>query len=140
MPHEPAGKAVDNEGRGGAATFRDRSNITELTGASTLGGSDGGCRRTVRGVIFAAIYRTLSTRILPLDDVLNGGLRPGELLVSAPSGVGKTVFALRLARNIALFNRDAVVMYICYEHDRWHIMMRLLCMESALLRHGGTRR
>jgi len=110
----------------------------ELTGASTLAevmvAAD---EQVARGDI--GYLQVLPTGFSPLDDVLNGGLRPGELLVlGGPSGVGKTVFALQVARNVALHNRDAEVMYIGYEHDRWHIMMRLLCMESALLGHGDA--
>src|SRR5688572_15358599 len=46
-------------------------------------------------------YRPLSTGFVPLDDVLNGGLRPGELLiVGGPFGVGKTIFGLQVARNV----------------------------------------
>lgn len=82
-------------------------------------------------------HKILPTGFSPLDDVLNGGLRTGDLfIVGGPSGVGKTIFALQVARNVALFEPAAVVMFICYEHDRWHILMRLLCMESALLGHG----
>lgn len=110
----------------------------ELTGASTLAEVMAAADEQVaRGDI--GYLQILPTGFSPLDDVLNGGLRPGELVVvGGPSGVGKTVFALQLARNIALLNRDAVTMYICYEHDRWHIMMRLLCLESALLGHGDA--
>jgi len=74
-----------------------------------------------------------------MDDVLNGGLRPGDLFVlGGPSGVGKTIFSLQMARNVALMQRNANVMYVCYEHDRWHLLMRLLCLESALLGHGDA--
>ena len=39
----------------------------------------------------------------PLDDLLNGGLRPGELMIiGGAAGVGKTIFGLQLARNVAL--------------------------------------
>jgi replicative DNA helicase len=110
----------------------------ELTGGSTLTevmvAAD---EQVARGDI--GYLQVLPTGFSPLDDVLNGGLRPGELFIlGGPSGVGKTVFALQLARNITLLNHNAVVMYICYEHDRWHILMRLLCMESALLGHGDV--
>ncbi len=110
----------------------------ELTGASTLAEvMEAADEQVARGEI--GYLHVLSTGFSPLDDVLNGGLRPGELVIlGGPSGVGKTIFALQLARNIALLHRDAVVMYIGYEHDRWHIMMRLLCMESALLGHGDA--
>ncbi len=42
----------------------------------------------------------MPTGFTPLDDVLNGGLRPGELLViGGPFGVGKTIWGLQVARN-----------------------------------------
>ena len=77
----------------------------------------------------------------PLDDLLNGGLRPGELMIiGGAAGVGKTIFGLQLARNVAL--RQAVsgtqggAMYVCFEHDQAHLTMRLLCLESAELGQG----
>ena len=71
--------------------------------------------------------------------MLNGGLRPGDLFViGGPSGVGKTIFSLQVARNIVAGDPDATAMYICYEHDRAHLMMRLLCMESATLGLGDA--
>lgn len=77
----------------------------------------------------------------PLDDLLNGGLRPGELMiVGGAAGVGKTIFGLQLARNVAL--RQAVsgkpggAMYVCFEHDPAHLTQRLLCLESAELGQG----
>jgi replicative DNA helicase len=108
----------------------------EVIGASTL--------REVLTAVDAQLVngeighqKILPTHFSPLDDVLNGGIRTGDLVIlGGPSGVGKTIFALQLARNIALNDPDTAVMYICYEHDRWHLLMRLLCMESALMGHG----
>lgn len=110
----------------------------ELSGASTLAEvMSAADEQVARGEIGA--LQVLPTAFAPLDDVLNGGLRPGELMIlGGPSGVGKTIFALQVARNIALYNRDAIAIYLGYEHDRWHIMMRLLCLESALLGHGDA--
>jgi replicative DNA helicase len=59
-------------------------------------------------------------------------------IVGGPSGVGKTVFALQLARNVAIADPGCNVMYICYEHDRMHMMMRLMCMESAEMGLGDA--
>ena len=76
--------------------------------------------------------RPLPTGFQPLDEVLNGGLRPGELLViGGPFGVGKTIWGLQAARNAVCHDRGAVALYICYEHDREHLLQRLLCLESA---------
>ena len=71
--------------------------------------------------------------------MLNGGLRPGDLfIIGGPSGVGKTIFSLQMARNVVAGDPSATAMYICYEHDRAHLMMRLLCMESAELGLGDA--
>ena len=41
--------------------------------------------------------RPTPTGFSPLDEVLNGGLRPGDLFViGGPSGVGKTIFSLQV--------------------------------------------
>lgn len=110
----------------------------ELTGVSTVADVMATADEQVaRGDVDH--FKAFPTGFSPLDDVLNGGMRPGDLIVlGGPSGVGKTIFALQLARNVALMQRNANVMYVCYEHDRWHLLMRLLCMESALLGHGDA--
>ncbi len=80
----------------------------------------------------AAHYRPLPTGFQPLDDVLNGGLRAGELLIiGGPFGVGKTIFGLQAARNAVATDPDCVAMYVCYEHDHAHLFSRLACLESA---------
>lgn len=79
-----------------------------------------------------AQYRPLPTGFDPLDDILNGGLRRGELLVMGGAfGVGKTIFGLQVARNVVQSIPDARALYVCYEHDRDHLMSRLMCLESA---------
>jgi replicative DNA helicase len=76
--------------------------------------------------------RPLATGFQPLDEVLNGGLRAGELLIiGGPFGVGKTIFGLQVARNVVLSGEDHGAIVICYEHDRPHLMSRLMCLESA---------
>jgi replicative DNA helicase len=79
----------------------------------------------------------LPTGFSPLDDILNGGLHAGELLVvGGPFGVGKTIWALQAARNLVRGDPDAAAMYVCYEHDRSHLLSRLLCLESAEVGYG----
>lgn len=76
--------------------------------------------------------RPLPTGFQPLDEVLSGGLRPGELLViGGPFGVGKTIWGLQAARNAVAGDPGAAAVYVCYEHDREHLLQRLLCLESA---------
>lgn len=87
-------------------------------------------QRVARGSV--EHLRPLPTGFRPLDDVLNGGLRPGELmLVGGPQGVGKTIFGLQVARNAAHAGAGSEALYICYEHDRTHLLSRLLCLESV---------
>ena len=79
-----------------------------------------------------AHFEPLATGFRPLDDVLNGGMRPGELMiVGGPFGVGKTIFALQVARNVAHSDERNRALYVCYEHDVAHLMSRLVCLESA---------
>ncbi|MHB1295732.1 MAG: DnaB-like helicase C-terminal domain-containing protein [Anaerolineae bacterium] len=100
--------------------------------ASVMAGED---ERVSRGL--TAHLRPMATGFDPLDDVLGGGIRPGELLIiGGPYGVGKTIWGLQLARNVASHGSNDGAMYVCYEHDRSHLMMRLMCLESAFLGHG----
>jgi replicative DNA helicase len=83
----------------------------------------------------AAAATTWPTGFTPLDDVLGGGLRAGELtLVGGAQGLGKTTFALQIARNVAAAGGSAL--YLCYEHREQDVLERLLGMELGL--HGGT--
>ena len=77
-------------------------------------------------------FRALATGFSPLDEVLNGGIRHGELvIVGGRFGVGKTILGLQMARNVIYHDPDAQAIVVCYEHDQTHLMMRLLCLESA---------
>ena len=67
----------------------------------------------------------------PLDTYLSGGLRSGELaLVGGPQGLGKTTFALQIARNAAMSGCDVV--YFSFEHDEVTLMTRLVALEAGL--------
>ena len=68
----------------------------------------------------------------PLDRHLDGGIRPGELvLVGGAQGVGKTTFLLQMARNLTL-NYQATCGYVCYEHDETYLLERLISLESLV--------
>jgi replicative DNA helicase len=72
----------------------------------------------------------LPTGFDPLDGLIGGGLRKTELvLIGGAQGIGKTIFALQVARNIAMRN-DQFAFYLSYEHTETHLMNRLLCLES----------
>jgi replicative DNA helicase len=112
------------------------SQYNEITGASTLAEVMAAVSQQV-AVGQVGHLRPATTGFSPLDDVLNGGLRPGDLFViGGPSGIGKTIFSLQMARNVVVSDPEANAMYICYEHDRAHLMTRLLCLESAELGLG----
>jgi replicative DNA helicase len=78
-----------------------------------------------------------ATGFSPLDDVLGGGVRPGELfLVGGKPGVGKTIACLQWARSMA--RRGATTVYLCYEHDQVTLLTRLLsCELGELARANG---
>lgn len=73
-----------------------------------------------------------ATGFTPLDDVLGGGPRPGDLLlVGGKPGVGKTIACLQWARSMA--RRGATAIYLSYEHDRMTLLTRLLSCELGEL-------
>lgn len=117
LPSQNGTHAVENI-RPAAAMVSVNQVIEEVELNSTLGGM--------------ARLRPLSTGYHPLDELLTGGLRAGELMiVGGAFGVGKTILALQMARNAVRDDPDATAMYICYEHDQTHLLLRLLCLESA---------
>ena len=72
----------------------------------------------------------LPTGFDPLDDVLAGGIRQGEVvLLGGKPGVGKTIASLQWAR--AMAQRGVVAVYLCYEHDEVTLLTRLLRASSA---------
>ncbi len=80
-------------------------------------------------------YKPIPTGFEPLDNYLGGGLVPESLvLIGGPPGVGKTVLALQVARNIASAADDnkTAACVVCYEHGQVYLYHRLLCAESAL--------
>lgn len=74
----------------------------------------------------------IPTGFAELDKILGGGLHPESLmLVGGTPGVGKTIFVMQAARNIAA-RGDAIACVVCFEHSEVYLYQRLLCMESAL--------
>lgn len=77
-------------------------------------------------------YLPTPTGFEELDAILGGGLHPESLtLVGGPPGVGKTVFVLQAARNVAASGK-AVACVVCFEHSEVHLYHRLMCLESFL--------
>ena len=78
-------------------------------------------------------YKPIPTGFHQLDGYLGGGLVPESLvLIGGPPGVGKTIFVLQAARNIAAASRDnkTAACVVCFEHGEVYLYHRLLCMES----------
>ena len=75
-------------------------------------------------------YLPIPTGFNQIDRIIGGGLRKTELvLVGGRQGIGKTVFALQMARNLAL-NEGMFALYISFEHNEIHLLNRLICLES----------
>lgn len=75
-------------------------------------------------------YLPVPTGFNQIDRIIGGGLRKTELvLVGGRQGIGKTVFALQMARNLAL-NEKTYALYISFEHNEIHLLNRLICLES----------
>ena len=76
-----------------------------------------------------------ATRVWPtgfdaLDQHLSNGFRSGELiLISGPQGLGKTTWALQVARNIAADGRSVV--FFSFEHDTQTLLERLITLEAG---------
>jgi replicative DNA helicase len=65
-----------------------------------------------------------------IDRLIGGGLRRTELvLLGGAQGIGKTITALQMARNLAL-NEATYSFYVSYEHSEVHLLNRLICQES----------
>lgn len=70
------------------------------------------------------------TGMFPLDDVLGGGFRAGDLvLVSGRPGAGKTIMALQWARAAA--QQGAQAIYVCYEHSPASLLERFATLEMV---------
>lgn len=81
--------------------------------------------------------RAHPTGFHPLDTHLSGGVREGELvLLAGAQGLGKTTFALQVARNIAAAGGHAL--YVSYEHDVENLLERLLVLEAGLARRDSA--
>jgi len=105
----------------------------ELTGPATVSDVMAEVEQQTSSPVIGR-YTWLPTGFEPLDDLLNGGLLPGNLLVIGGSyGLVKTIWGLQVARNAVRSDEGRAAVYICYEHDRAHLLSRLLCLESAEL-------
>jgi len=71
-----------------------------------------------------------ATGFEPLDEVLDGGVRPDDLLVlGGKPGQGKTIAALQWARHMA--GDGATCIFACFEHDEAVLLARMLTSALA---------
>lgn len=76
-------------------------------------------------------YRPAPLGFPQLDECLGGGLRAEDLcLVGGMQNVGKTIFVLQVARNLAAAG-EVLPIVVCYEHGPETLLHRLLCLESV---------
>ena len=65
-----------------------------------------------------------------LDTIMAGGMRSGSLtVISGAQGLGKTTFALQVARNAVVAGRSAL--YFSFEHDPKDMLERLIALEAG---------
>lgn len=77
-----------------------------------------------------AADRVWPTGFAMLDEAIGGGLRAGSLtLLAGPQGLGKSTYALQVARNTATTGRPVV--YFSYEHDAEDLTQKLLALEAG---------
>jgi replicative DNA helicase len=77
-----------------------------------------------------AAARVWPTGFDVLDKNLSNGFRSGELiLLGGPQGLGKTTWALQVARNVARSGRSVV--FFSFEHDPQTLLLRLVALEAG---------
>jgi replicative DNA helicase len=85
---------------------------------------------------------TWPTGFVPLDGQLGGGLRVGELvIVGGPQGLGKTTWAIQVARNVV--RAGGRVIYFSFEHEQLTFLERVIAQaafEAEGLEAPTTRR
>jgi replicative DNA helicase len=107
--------------RNGARTGDTGGTAAARSALDTLAALHDAELRIPRPVPYATGFRAL-------DDVLNGGIRGGDLmLVGGKPGQGKTIAALQWARHVARSGNRAL--FCCYEHDEVTLLTRLLACE-----------
>lgn len=125
-PIQPANRSASPPPRGAQSTARRRpSGSTPRSLSQILREAD---QMVVKGELDE--YLPIPTGFDQIDRLIGGGLRRTELvLLGGAQGIGKTITALQMARNLAL-NEATYAFYISYEHSEIHLLNRLICQES----------
>ena len=74
-------------------------------------------------------FKVYETGFDVLDKAIAGAAAKELILIGGAQGVGKTIMAMQMARNIAA-SGTAHCLYICYEHDPDYLFKRLVPLES----------
>jgi replicative DNA helicase len=75
----------------------------------------------------------MATGLSPMDEALNGGLRPGEVSVlAARTNVGKSVLAAQWAEHIVSNDRNVGALYVTLEMGHRAFSARLLAARSGV--------
>ncbi len=116
-PPQPRTPRGSSQRRGGGSTPRSLSQVLKEAD-----------RMVVQGELDE--YLPVPTGFDQIDRLIGGGLRRTELiLLGGAQGIGKTITALQMARNLA-FNEATYAFYVSYEHSEVHMLNRLICQES----------
>jgi replicative DNA helicase len=84
--------------------------------------------KTLKGTVSG--FKSYACGFDALDRTIQG-VGQGELiLIGGAQGVGKTIMALQMARNLS-FTGQLKVLYICFEHGEEYLLKRLIPMESV---------
>jgi len=83
-----------------------------------------------------ADYEPIPLGLAPLDRMLGGGIRPGELmLIGGAQGTGKTTMALQMARNVAASGQGGIY-HVHVDNDRYGIAVWRRTTLSATHEHS----
>ncbi len=82
----------------------------------------------------AHLYKGIPTGISALDEVTSGLNRSDLIIVGARPGMGKTSFALNIARNVAM-QQNRTVAFFNLEMSREQMVTRLLSSEARVSSH-----
>lgn len=77
----------------------------------------------------ASLFKNYETGFDVLDHAISGAAAKELILIGGAQGVGKTIMAVQIARNIAM-SGQAICLYVCYEHDPPYLFKRLIPLES----------
>ncbi len=116
-PPPPSRASQGGSRRGGGSTPRSLTQVLREVD-----------RKVIQGELDE--YLPIPTGFDQIDRLIGGGLRRTELvLLGGAQGIGKTITALQMARNLAL-NEATYALYVSYEHSEIHLLNRLICQES----------